>query len=77
MENAKKGFSAQNSSGQPEQQYFLERGGQKVLSRFYLRPFLSGMNRPSGSVAASGAAWNDSIDLYCTEHTKRHPKRRR
>ena len=42
-----------------------------------------GMNRPSGSgsVAASGAAWNDSIDLYCTEHTEwqwqRHPKWRR
>ena len=36
-----------------------------------------GMNRPRGSVAASGAAWNDSIDLYCTEHTERHPKRRR
>ena len=43
-----------------------------------------GMNRPSGSssgsVAASGAAWYDSIDLYCTEHTERqqqrHPKQR-
>ena len=42
-----------------------------------------GMNRPSGSgsIAASGAAWKDLIDLYCTEHTERqwqrHPKQRR
>ena len=28
-----------------------------------------GMNRPNGSGSGSVAAWNDSIDLYCTEHT--------
>ena len=29
------------------------------------------MNRPSGSGNASGAAWNDPMDLHCTEHTER------
>ena len=33
-----------------------------------------GMNTPSGSIAASVAAWNDSIDLYCTEHTESKTK---
>ena len=58
--------------------------GQNLMGLYSLF-HIKGMNTPSGSgsgsVAASGAAWNDSIDLYCTEHTKRqwqrHPKRRR
>ena len=43
------------------------------------RFWFKGMNTPSGGGNASGAAWNDSMDLYCTEHTERqwqrHPKR--